>query len=52
MDTVLGRGSYGVAYHATWHEMDVVVKIQTQTLTDARCVHLKRLRFSTLATVS
>ena len=36
MDTVLGRGSYGVAYHATWHEMDVVVKIQTQAMQDAR----------------
>ncbi len=37
MDTVLGRGSYGVAYHAIWHGMEVVVKSQTQTLMDSRC---------------
>ncbi len=36
LDAVLGRGSYGLAYHAEWHGMEVVVKIQTQKMADAR----------------
>ncbi len=36
LDTVLGKGSYGVAYHAMWHGMEVVVKIQTQKLQDSK----------------
>eukprot|EP00798_Chlamydomonas_sp_ICE-L_P029241 gene29241-12487_t len=34
LSTVLGKGSYGVAYLASWHGTDVVTKIQTQTLND------------------